>query len=110
MALVIHTDEVNQKHQITNYAHKDSTIDRIPSDLNTDTINGSEKHLGLLEESCELLFNISSDFISSNLNSVSNIIKNRRTRKQQYQREFQNNRANKNKRELSKYTERKLLF
>ena len=75
VALVIHTDEVNQKHQITNYAHKDSTIDRIPSDLNTDTINGSEKHLGLLEESCELLFNISSDFISSNLNSVSNIIK-----------------------------------
>ena len=43
--------------------------------MNTDTINGSEKHSGLLEESCELLFNISSDFISSNLNSVSNIIK-----------------------------------
>ena len=67
--------EHNTNYQIPISVQELSTMEQKPIDFNMDSIHGSEKVSDLLEESCELLSNLTSDFISNSVKPLSNVVK-----------------------------------
>ena len=67
--------EQNESYQIPNSEQEFHTMETQPIALNMDSIHRSQNVSDLLEESCELLSNITSDFISKKAKPFGNVVK-----------------------------------